>query len=132
LVLVKGDVENGEPVLTRVQAEYTFSDVFGGGSPSTRSNLQSALSAIDSSPSGVLVYLRRSEEGQLTEQLSQASDEVSQAKGKAFMMRQYGVGAQILHDLKVKKVRLLTNSLNQLPGLESFGIEIVERCPLQN
>jgi 3,4-dihydroxy 2-butanone 4-phosphate synthase / GTP cyclohydrolase II len=129
LVLVKGDVENSQPVLTRVQAEFTFSDVFGGSKPSSRDQLHAALSAIERAPSGILVYLRRTEEGQLTEQMSQHYDNGQTARGLV-MMRQYGVGAQILHDLKIKKVTLLTNSNSYLPGLDSFGIEIVERCRL--
>lgn len=122
MALVKGEISGDIPVLTRVQTEFTFSDVFGGNNPPSRARLHQALHIIEQEGKGVVIYLRRSEPGTLSEQVRSWSKEFRQ-KG-AYTMREYGLGAQILRDLGVRKVELLTDSQKQIPGLGTFGLEI--------
>lgn len=128
LALVKGEIDPHRPVLTRVQPEFTFGDVFGGHTPPTRHVIQRSLSAIAAHGSGVLVYLRRPQGGELQ---AQVQDWQSRFKRKpAALMREYGVGSQILRDLGVRKIELLTNSQNKLVGVTTFGVEIVATRPI--
>jgi len=122
VALVKGNIQGDRPVLTRVQPEFTFADVFGGNNPPSRSRLQQALRAIEAEGRGIIVYLRRTEPGALSEQVNHWSEEFRH-KG-AYIMREYGLGAQILRDLGVTKVELLTDSQKNIPGLSTFGLEI--------
>lgn len=129
IALIKGTIRGDEPVLVRVQTEFTFSDVFGGGSPPTREVIHTALEMMQSESCGVLLYLRRPSEGQLREQIQ--SWETKMQEKPASMMREYGLGAQILRDLGVRKAKLLSNSPRTLVGLPTFGIEIVDHIPLE-
>jgi len=126
LALIKGDISGDAPVLTRVQTESTFSDVFGGAS-STRSQLNAALQALGKQERGVLIYLRRQADGYLTEQIEDTKEPTFKPSS---LMRDYGLGAQILRDLGVTKIEILTNSTKNLAGLTAFGIEIVAKRPL--
>lgn len=126
LVLVKGKVDPEKPVVTRVQAESTFSDVFGGPK-GTRSVIQQALQTLEEFDSGVFVYLRTNTYGTLSEQIGRS---VTIHPKPARMVREYGIGAQILSDLGVRKLALLSNKDSSLEGLNSFGLEIVETIPL--
>ena len=98
-------------------------------SPS-RAQLVNALRAMGEEDSAVFVYLRRPEVGTLRKQVSAWEDQYQ--KKPASLMREYGLGAQILRDLGVQKVKLLTGSKKKLVGLKSFGIEIVDQQPLVN
>lgn len=129
LALIKGNITEDSVVLTRVQPEYTFADVFGGGNPPSRKTLLKSLEQIEKSDCGVLIYLRRPEQGQLTEQVSAWSSKYSEKP--AAVMREYGIGAQILSDIGVRKIELLTNSKKKLVGLNTFGIEIVATREIQ-
>lgn len=128
VALVKGSIEPDETILTRVQPEFAFGDVFGGHNPGTRDQIDRSLKAIGERGKGVLVYLRRPFAGQLGPQLLQQS--VSFHERPAWMVREYGIGAQILRNLGVRKVELLTGSTKNLVGLQSFGIEIVSQRPI--
>ncbi|RMG44008.1 MAG: hypothetical protein D6719_02495 [Candidatus Dadabacteria bacterium] len=128
LALVKGEIKPGQTVLARVQPEFTFGDVFGGDTPPTRWQLENALKLIGQSESGVLVYLRRTALGELRKQVSDWQQEFS--KKPAAMMREYGLGAQILRDLGVEKIDLLTTSAKKLTGINTFGIEIINQTTL--
>ncbi len=125
LALVKGDIDPNQPILTRVQTEYTFGDVFGGTS---RNSLQQALKIIGDHGSGVLVYLRRQSCGELKDQI--AASAAGEPERSTAAMRDYGLGAQILRDLGVQKVDLLTRSKKNLIGIRPFGIEIVSQREL--
>lgn len=125
LALVKGEIDPEQPVLTRVQPEFTFADVFGGDSPPSRKTIEHALRAIGEQGSGVLVYLRRPSLGELRQQVRKPQEDPSSRP--VTMMRDYGLGAQILRDLGVRKVALLTNSKRNLIGIRPFGIEIVSQ-----
>lgn len=127
VALVKGEINPDEPVLTRVQPECTFTDVFGGGHPPSRNQLRSALRAIGIRGSGVLVYMRRPVRGQLQQQVLQQG-----ASYSASAVREYGLGSQILRDLNVKKIDLLTSSAHDYSGVRAFGLEIVSATPLFN
>lgn len=127
IALIKGDVGHGGPVLVRVQAESTLSDVFGGGNRSSRALLQASLQAIAERGSGVLVYLRRP----AFEDPIDAGQSLASGSAKpASMMREYGVGAQILRDLGVSQIEVLSSSSRSLTGLASFGLTIVSQQPL--
>jgi 3,4-dihydroxy 2-butanone 4-phosphate synthase/GTP cyclohydrolase II len=128
VALVKGDVSGDTPVLVRVQAEHTVPDVFGGTSPATRSHLQNSLKEVGERGRGVLLYLRRpfmDPKGNSVQHLKDSPPSPS-----ATIMREYGVGAQILRDLGVTHVELLTSSTHLLEGLPSFGITVVAQHPI--
>jgi len=129
LALVKGEINPDLPVLTRVQSELTLSDVFGGPMPHSKKQITKSLEAIGQRGSGVFVYLRRPRAGELSEQI--ASD-FPLAPPRSAMMREYGIGAQILRDLGVRKIELLSSSHRSLAGLQTFGIQILAQHPIPN
>jgi len=124
LALVKGEVDSTTPILTRVQTENTFTDVFGGINNSSKGIIETSLNMINQRGCGVFLYLRKIDSGVVTKQVSKVS--MSPDAINPERMREYGIGAQILLDLGVKKIKLLTNSKNKLVGLNTFGIDIVE------
>ncbi len=126
LALVKGDIRPDIPILTRVQSEHTISDVFGGERGSRRT-LQNALQVIGEQECGVLVYLRNSESGELSREIEEGFTKDENHRNTNAIMREYGLGAQILRDLGVRKIKLLTGSKKNLVGLSPFGIEIVSQ-----
>lgn len=132
LALVKGDVRGEEPVLLRVQCEEVLSDVFRSTCLETPNELEASLRRIADEGRGVLVYLRT---GDLNEQLLQ---EVREHKeGRSFSQeratfKDHGVGAQIIADLGLHRVRLLTNHPKKLAALEGFKIDIVEQIPIDS
>lgn len=123
LALVKGELSSTSPVLTRVQPEFTFADVFGGRHPPTREQIHQSLRMIGDNGSGVFIYLRRPVGGQLKAQVESLGEPTKDRQ--VTMTRDYGLGAQILRDLGVTKIELLTNSRRKMAGLKTFGIEIV-------
>jgi 3,4-dihydroxy 2-butanone 4-phosphate synthase/GTP cyclohydrolase II len=128
VALVKGEVRGDTPVLVRVQAEHTVPDVFGGPSPVTRSHLQNSLKEFGERGHGVLLYLRRPFMDPKGHSIQHLKD--SPPPPSATTMREYGVGAQILRDLGVTHVELLTSSTHLLEGLLSFGITVVAQHPI--
>ncbi|MBX7144127.1 MAG: 3,4-dihydroxy-2-butanone-4-phosphate synthase [Oligoflexia bacterium] len=128
VALVKGNVETDEPILTRVQPEFTFGDVFGGNSPASRNTLLGAMKAIGDRGRGVLIYLRRTELGELRRQVATWKECVDAQSPS--LMRQYGIGAQILRDLGVSRIELMTNSKRHLAGLQPFGLQITSQVPV--
>lgn len=127
LALIKGEIDPEIPLLTRVQPENTFADVFGGSQPHSREQLQRCLAEIGRQGRGVIVYLRRPTAGELHHQIDSIAHVAP--PGKA-LMREYGLGAQILRDLGARRIDLLTGSQKDLVGLRSFGLEIVSQRPL--
>ncbi|NLF24828.1 MAG: hypothetical protein GX589_04125 [Deltaproteobacteria bacterium] len=128
LALVKGEISPVQPVLTRVQMEFTAADVFGGVFPPTRSQIHACLRAIGDGPTGVFLYLRRSVKGHLKEQVHALS--LGKPPQRPLNLREYGIGAQILYDLGARRIELLTNTPSDLASLKSFGLEVVSQRQL--
>jgi 3,4-dihydroxy 2-butanone 4-phosphate synthase/GTP cyclohydrolase II len=127
IALVKGALAKDRPVLTRVQVENTLSDVFGGGEPPTKHQITDALAALEEHESGVLLYLRRASLGESFDSTSIESSLHSHETRESTRMREYGVGAQILRDLGVSQIELLSSTKRNLIGLDTFGIKIVSQ-----
>jgi 3,4-dihydroxy 2-butanone 4-phosphate synthase/GTP cyclohydrolase II len=133
LVLVKGDVRPDEPVLVRPHLEYLPGDVFGYRDRDTRSLLHRAMERIAAEGRGVVLYLRRSGRG--LDLFGAAEGASTRAPSTALgswlsNFREFGIGAQILRDVGVGKIRWLTNRPLRLVSLPGYGLEIVETVPL--
>jgi 3,4-dihydroxy 2-butanone 4-phosphate synthase/GTP cyclohydrolase II len=138
LALFRGDIADGEPVLTRVQAYNPAGDIFGAMSCDTRGQLDGALSAITQADRGVLLYMHIGGEettsllARIKSVVEPPQEEPIEAKASSGGrgIRNLGVGAQILIDLGVTEMKLMTNNPQKIVGLEGYGIEVVERVPL--
>ena len=132
LALVRGEITPDVPTLVRAHAEYLPGDVFGYTERDTGALLQRAMQIIADEGSGVVLYLRREEHGvDLFTAAEGPSGQPSTNSGRRLNeFRDYGIGAQILRDLGVGKIRLLTNHPRRLVSLPGYGLEIVERVPL--
>lgn len=134
LALVRGEVRPDEPVLVRAHTEYLPGDVFGSQARNTGALLHRAMEVIAREGKGVIVYLRREEQG--VELLGGPARRVASASpstkssDRAMGFREYGIGAQILRDVGVGKIRLLTNNPQRLVSLPGYGLDIVEAVPL--
>jgi len=130
LVLVKGEIRPEEPVIVRAHAEYLPGDVFGYSRRNTGQLLHVAMERIAAEGKGVILYVRRHGRGaeMLAEGGSGAASTNPQARLATF--KDYGIGAQILRDIGVRRIRLLTNSPPRLPNLAGYGLEVVEVLPL--
>jgi 3,4-dihydroxy 2-butanone 4-phosphate synthase/GTP cyclohydrolase II len=132
LALVRGTITPDVPTLVRAHAEYLPGDVFGYTQRDTGAVLQRAMQIIADEGCGVVLYLRREEHGvDLFAASDGANGQPSTSSGlRLNEFRDYGIGAQILRDLGVGKIRLLTNHRRRLVSLPGYGLEIVERVPL--
>ena len=140
LALVKGTISPAEPTLVRVHSECLTGDVFGSQRCDCGDQLQAALQHIDEAGAGVLVYMRQEGRGiglaakihayKLQEQ-GLDTVEANERLGFPVDLREYGTGAQILVDLGVRHIRLLTNNPKKVVGLEGFGLNIVEQLPIK-
>jgi 3,4-dihydroxy 2-butanone 4-phosphate synthase/GTP cyclohydrolase II len=140
LALVKGDVRNKDDVLVRVHSECLTGDVFGSLRCDCGSQLHTAMTLIEKEGQGVLLYMRQEGRGigllpklKAYELQEQGLDtvEANVALGFDPDLRDYGIGAQILADLGLRKIRLITNNPRKIVGLEGYGLEVTERVALE-
>jgi 3,4-dihydroxy 2-butanone 4-phosphate synthase/GTP cyclohydrolase II len=141
LALVRGEITPGEPTMVRVHSECLTGDVFGSMRCDCGNQLHSALRQIDEAGKGVLVYMRRHEgrgiglpakiHAYKLQEQGLDTVEANEKLGFPAELRDYGIGAQILVDLGVRKMRFLSNNPKKIVGLEGYGLEIVELVPIR-
>ena len=134
LVLVKGDVRTMEPVLVRPHIEYLPGDIFAYRDRDTRDLLHRSMERIAAEGRGVILYLRRQGRGLDLFSLPDGGTGAAPSTGflspRSSIFRGFGIGAQILRDIGVRKIRWLTNNPLRLVSLPGYGLEIVEWVPL--
>lgn len=140
IALIKGDVADGEPVLVRVHSSCATGDIFGSQRCDCGAQLHEAMRMINQEGRGVVLYLNQEGRGiglmdkirayKLQEEGLDTVDANLHLGHKADE-RDYGVGAQILHNLGIKKMRLLSNNPVKRVGLEGYGLEVVENVPIE-
>ena len=140
VALVKGDITDGEPVLCRVHSECLTGDCFGSLRCDCGQQFDAAMAQIEKEGRGVMLYMRQEGRGiglinklkaYALQDTDQDTDEANLALGFEEDLREYYIGAQILRDHGIKKLKLLTNNPKKIEGLSDFGIEITERVPIQ-
>jgi len=143
LALVRGEIDDGnEPVLVRMHAHCLVGDVFGSAGCDCRATLEGAMEIIAAEGRGALIYLHQSARGFSVERVGEQTaisfhkdrTQPSLPESERKTQREIGLGAQILSDLGLRRIRLLTNHPRRVAALEGFDIEIVEQVPvaLQN
>jgi 3,4-dihydroxy 2-butanone 4-phosphate synthase/GTP cyclohydrolase II len=135
LALVRGEIAPDKPILVRAHAEYLPGDVFGSSDRDTSALLRRSMQMIAKAGRGVILYLRRDAQGvellDRTRPRETARRPSTDLGNSATDFREYGVGAQILRDLGLGKIRLITNYPRRLVSLPGYGLEIVECVPIR-
>jgi 3,4-dihydroxy 2-butanone 4-phosphate synthase/GTP cyclohydrolase II len=140
LALVKGEIKNEDNVLVRVHSECLTGDVFGSRRCDCGEQLHRAMEVINENGQGVILYMRQ--EGRGIGLVNKLKSYELQDKGLDTVeaniklgfkpdLRDYGIGAQMLVDLGVRKMRLMTNNPKKIVGLEGYGLKVVERVPVE-
>jgi len=140
VALVKGNVSDGEPVLVRVHSSCLTGDIFGSCRCDCGPQLHKAMEMIEHDGRGVIVYMNQEGRGigllnklkaYKLQEMGRDTVEANLELGFGMDERDYGVGAQILRDLGVRKMRLMTNNPTKRAGLVGYGLEIVENVPIE-
>jgi len=135
LVLVRGKITPDEPILVRAHAEYLPGDVFGSVERDTSALLAKSMAMIAKAGRGVILYLRREAQGEelidRTRPRETARRPSTESRNRVTDFREYGIGAQILRDVGLGKIRLITNYPRRMVSLPGYGLEIVDCVPIK-
>jgi 3,4-dihydroxy 2-butanone 4-phosphate synthase/GTP cyclohydrolase II len=135
LVLVRGKITPQEPILVRAHAEYLPGDVFGSADRDTSALLRRSMELIAKAGRGVILYLRRQAQGEelldRTRPRETARRPSTESRNRVTDFREYGIGAQILRDVGLGKIKLITNYPRRMVSLPGYGLEIVDCVPIR-
>ena len=141
IALVKGDIDPEKPTMVRVHSECMTGDIFGSLRCDCGDQLHKAMAMIEEDGNGVIIYLRQEGRGiglvnklkayELQQKQGLDTVEANRELGFKDDLRDYGIGAQMLRNIGVRKIHLLTNNPKKMVGLEGYGLQIVEQIPIE-